>query len=771
MKGFVVYPTYKSVGDKAYVMLYGRLENGESFLAINEFRPYFYIKKKDLKDAQDLGEFGIEKNGFKNFKNEEVVKVILKVPADTAKLRRKFSEAELDFYEADIRFPYRFMMDNDIQGSLDIEGEYESNERIDRIYREPKIKAAKDYRPKNLKILSFDVESEHKENGEIYCISVVCDKTKKVFINSKEKVGGAVSCNNEEEVLEKFIQEIIDLDPDVITGWNVIDFDLAYLSKKCKQFKIPFDIGREKGKVKVRLEENFFRDSKADISGRVVLDGLQLLRVSFINPKDYKLDTVASEILGDSKLVRSTGVEKYKEIDELWNKNKKKLVAYNLKDSDLVLRILDKTKVIDLSVTRSLLTGMPLDRVNAAIASFDSLYIRECMKRKIVVPTSRFSVKEEGIKGGYVRESIPGIYDYIIILDFKSLYPTIMRSFNIDPYSYVENCKGKNLIKAPNGACFRNEEGILPVILERFHHEREKTRKNKDDLTKHAIKILSNSFFGLLANPSCRFFDIHMTNSITYFSQYIIQLTSKEIEKLGYKVIYNDTDSNFVISKAKNLAEAEKIGKKIEKHINGFYDKFVKEKYKRKSFLELEYEKCYIKCLMPKLRGKEAGAKKRYAGLVKKGNKEEIEFTGLEVVRGDWTDLAKKYQHELLDRIFHNKDVVKFTKKFVDEVRKGKKDKLLVYSKSIRKDLKEYVKTTPPHVKAARKLKKLESSVIRYVITEDGPEPIQNIKHKIDYDHYIEKQIKPIADSVLLFFNTDFESVLKGSKQLDLGSF
>ena len=89
----------------------------------------------------------------------------------------------------------------------------------------------------------------------------------------------------------------------------------------------------------------------------------------------------------------------------------------------------------------------------------------ECIKRKIVVPTGKYVKKEQRIKGGYVKDSVPGIYDYILILDFKSLYPSIMRTFNIDPYSYVLNCKGKNLIKAPNGACFRNDNGILPFSL------------------------------------------------------------------------------------------------------------------------------------------------------------------------------------------------------------------------------------------------------------------------------------------------------------------
>ena len=771
MKGFVIYQAYEVIEEKSYVFLYGRLENGENFATINKFQPYFYIKDSDLKLAEEIAEFESEVTDFKNFKGEKVSKIILDIPYEVPKLRKNFENNNIECYEADIRFPYRFMMDKAIQGSIEITGDYEHGDRIDRVYKEPEIKGA-DYKPNNLRVLSFDIESSQgTEDDEIYCIGYVCGENRKVFINSEEKIKGAVSCKNEAEVIERFFEDLINLDPDIITGWNVIDFDLAYLYKKCRKLKIPFDFGRKSGNVRLKIEESFFRDSKVEVIGRQVLDALALMKVSFIKVEDYKLDTVAGKILKDTKLIRSTGVDKHKEIDNLWKNDKEKLVAYNLKDADLVLRIIEKTGILSLTILRSLLTGMPLDRVNASIASFDSLYIRECMKRNIVVPTAKYSQRDERIKGGYVRESIPGIYDYILILDFKSLYPSIMRTFNIDPYSYVSDCRGKNLIKAPNGACFRNEKGILPSILEKLYYEREKARKEKDELTRHAIKILSNSFFGLLANPGCRFYDVNMTNAITYFAQHIIKLTSGEIEKLGYKVIYNDTDSAFVVSTAKNLEEADKIGKNIQEYINKFYNDLVKKEYSRDSFLELSYDKCFIKFLMPKLRKSEIGAKKRYAGLVINKGKEEIQFTGLEVKRSDWTELAKEYQYELLDRIFHNKDVVDYTKKFVNDIKKGKYNELLVYRKSIRKELKDYTKSTPPHVKAARKLVNLESAKIEYIMTEDGPEPLGNIKHKIDYEHYIKKQIKPIADSVLVFFDTDFDSLIKGIRQQDLTKF
>lgn len=759
MKGFITYLTYRIINDGACVCLFGRLENGESFLTINKFRPYFYIKEKDLKKALKIENFEFKKGNFKNFNEEKVVKVILDVPSEVPKLRKSFEEENIDHYEADIKFPYRFLMDKGIKGSLDIDGHYEAGQNVDRVYKDPDLEPI-NFIPK-LKVASVDIET-NSENGDLYCISIYSDDFNKVFIISDKKLKNAINCEDEEDLLEKFKENILELDPDIITGWNFIDFDLAVLENKFKKNGVEFKLGRDNTKCKLKIESNFIMNSKADFPGRMVLDGISLLRNSFIKLDDYKLDTAARVFLKDKKLINSRN--RHTEIDRCYKEDQQKLVDYNLKDAELAYKIIHKSDSLNLTIQRSLITGMPLDRVSASIASLDSLYIREAKKRKIVVPSGKYSVKEKPITGGYVKESEPGIYDYLLVLDFKSLYPSVIRTFNIDPYSFVKNCKGKNLVKAPNNVCFRNEEGILSSVIQELWEEREKTRKSKNELARYAIKIHMNSIFGSMANPSCRFFNLDIANAITHFSQFIIKLTSKKIEKSGYKVIYNDTDSNFVISKAKDIKEANKIGKKLQDNINKFYKGYIKKNYNRESFLELSYDKCFIKFLMPKIRGSEKGAKKRYAGLIIKDGKERIEFTGMEFIRTDWTDLAKKFQYDLLDRVFHDKEVSKYIKKFVKDIKDGEYDDLLVYRKSISKGLDEYTTITPQHVKAARKLENLDGNLIEYIITEDGPEPIQNIRHRIDYEHYIKRQVKPIADSILLFFNTSFDDLMKGKQ-------
>ncbi len=763
MKGFIIYSTYRILNNKPCIVLYGRLENNESFITINEFQPYFFIKTKDQKKAKN---FKTKETKLKNFDNEEMSKILVNFPKEISTTKSDLEEEGIKTFESDINFPTRFLIDNNLQGSVEISGDYDmDHETIDRVYKNPDLKKT-DYVPKNLKVFSFDIETDR--NGKnIYCISSYSKNHKKSFIITNEKVKNAVSCESEEDLLQKFQEEIIKFDPDIITGWNVIDFDLKLLKEKFAKYNILFNLGRDNSPSKLRIESNFFRTSKADISGRVVLDGLDLTKSSFIKLENYKLDTAAKQLLGKGKLIEKLGQEKSQEIDRLYKNDKEALIDYNLLDAELAYKIIYEANLLDLTIQRSLLTGMPLNRVNSSIASLDFLYLQKTRKNNLVCPSNISGDRESRIKGGYVMESKPGIYDNIIVLDFKSLYPSIIKTFNIDPSKYHEK-KQKGDIESPNGAHFSKEEGILPNIIKDLWAAREKSRKEKKELARYAIKTLMNSFFGVLANPSCRFYNINIANSITHFGQELIKLTAKKAEEQGYEVIYSDTDSIFINTKTDSKEKSDKIGKKLEKDINNFYEKYIKKEYGRESSLELEYEKCYLRFLMPKLRGSSAGAKKRYAGLLEN---DKIEFVGLETVRSDWTTVAKEFQKELLDRIFHKKEVTNFVKKYVEDILEGKKDKELIYKKSLRKDVKEYTKTTPPHVKAARKLKKIDSFTIEYVMTTAGPEPIQNKTHKIDYDHYIKKQIKPIADTVLSFFNIKFEEVIEGTKQTSLFNF
>jgi DNA polymerase-2 len=750
MNGLVIHPTYRTGSGKSFVHLYGRLKNGESFLTINEFRPYFYIKKSDLNAARSIQSVEFKETDMKTFSHAPVVKIMTQYPRDVGELRRRFQEKDITCYEADIRFAYRFLIDQNIRGFLTIEGEYKKGDRVDRVYETPCLQPV-DPVEIPLKTVSLDIEV-NEATGEIVCATLYNGEYYTLLLNQKDD--RAVTCTSEMELLSKVKEHLLRLDPDIITCWNVVVFDLKYIEERFKKHKLIFDLGRSDAQTRFRTESSFIRASRVKIDGRMVLDAMHLLRDFFIKLDDYKLGTAGKAIVGEGK------IEIDNDIKTVWEENPSLLVEYNQKDARLVLDIIEKKKLLELSTRMTGITGLQLDRVKAAIASLDSLYLKESQKRKVVCPSVSGRSRKR-VTGGLVQEPKYGIYDYVLLFDFKSLYPSIMATFNIDPLTYTEDT---TRIQAPNGAFFREEPGILPEIILKLLEK----RKNADIYEEqYAIKIIMNSLFGVLGNPMCRFYNVKIANAITSFGRYFLEETTEKVEAMGYDVIYGDTDSLFVVARLASQDEAHKTGDEIERTINRFYDAYVIEHYNRKNHLQLEFERVYEKFLLPKQRHLKKGAKKRYAGF----HDGEIDIVGLEYVRRDWTDLAKEFQYHILEKIFSGENIDEYIRETVKSLKTGNLDHLLVYKKGVRKDLSKYTKTTPPHVKAARKVNDFSERVISYVMTKRGPEPVDNAPKRIDYEHYIEKQLKPIANSILHFYGKSFTDVVTGKKQMSLEHF
>jgi DNA polymerase-2 len=221
------------------------------------------------------------------------------------------------------------------------------------------------------------------------------------------------------------------------------------------------------------------------------------------------------------------------------------------------------------------------------------------------------------------------------------------------------------------------------------------------------------------------------------------------------------------------------IGQALVELINQRWADKLASEFQLDCLLEIEYETHFSRFLMPTIRGSEAGSKKRYAGLIvdKNTGREEIIFKGLENVRTDWTELAKEFQAALFEHVFHDRDPIDLVKKVVADTLAGRCDTKLRYRRQLRRKLELYVKNVPPHVRAARfadqKNQDLGKSLlyqnkgwVNYVMTTNGPEPIEYHSSQLDYDHYIEKQIKPIADAVLPFVGLSFDAIT--SSQIEL---
>jgi DNA polymerase-2 len=407
--------------------------------------------------------------------------------------------------------------------------------------------------------------------------------------------------------------------------------------------------------------------------------------------------------------------------------------------------------------------------VSASIASFDFLYLSELRPLRIVAPSVRSSDSRVSAAqhGGHVLEPVAGLHDNVWVFDFKSLYPSVIRTFNIDPLSYTETAgQGVDLIETPGG-CFRREPAILPRMLDELFPRREAARQRGDDVATHAIKILMNSFYGVLGTPACRFYNPALANSITGLGRELLLWSKHWFEQAGYVVLYGDTDSLFVQAGADPEAASRK-GRELANTLNVDLTEYVAARWRVQSRLELRFEKMYVKLFLPLARGSTRGASKRYVGLRHGTGLDQLEFIGMEVVRRDWTALAKQVQLELYRRLFAGQPVAEYLADVVKRVRAGELDETLVYRKNLRKGADEYTATTPPHVAAARKSTQQSGRIVRYVMTVAGPEPVDEVQNALDREHYVIRQVQPVAEPVLATLGLDFESVIGDRRQLDL---
>jgi DNA polymerase-2 len=230
--------------------------------------------------------------------------------------------------------------------------------------------------------------------------------------------------------------------------------------------------------------------------------------------------------------------------------------------------------------------------------------------------------------------------------------------------------------------------------------------------------------------------------------------------------LYGDTDSLFVLSGISNADEAHERGEQLAAKLNAELAAFVNDRWRVQSKLELKFEKLYTKLFLSPARHSTRGASKRYAGL--RYGKDTAEFTGMEVVRRDWTALAKQVQRELYRRLFTDQPIDAYLADVVKQVRNGKLDDTLVYRKNLRKGAEDYTATTPPHVAAARKSTLEVGRLISYVMTTAGAEPIDNIRHPLDREHYVLKQVKPVAEPILATLGLSFEQVIGDERQMDM---
>jgi DNA polymerase-2 len=666
--------------------------------------------------------------------------------------RDRLIAAGLDPLEADIRPVERFLMERFAQGSAEFQ----------LVGTEIQLRSS-DYRPA-LRMLSLDIETAI-DTLELYSIGVYAvtpdGPVRRVFMRGDQCDLDWVSLHDSESaLLTGFCRWLAEFDPDIIIGWNVINFDLWYLQRVADRLRQALPLGRGSQNPHWRELDDDGERRAVQIPGRAVLDGIDLLRTASFRFESFSLESVSRELLGEGKLL--TGSQRGQEIGELFREDKESLARYNLRDCELVWDIFDRTGLLEFAIARSQMTGLAIDRQGGSVAAFDFLYLPRLHRAGFVAPNA--SREQAGSPGGFVLDSEPGIFRDVLVLDFKSLYPSIIRTFHVDPLGLAVGISGSQECTVDGfvGARFSRETHVLPGIIEELWALRDAAKARGDSAQSQAIKIIMNSFYGVLGTPGCRFFDSRLASSITLRGHQIIQETRDHIEELGDRVIYGDTDSVFV---AVSSEDASARGSWLQGELNRWWTERIAAEHGVPSVLELQFETHFTRFVMPTIRGSEKGSKKRYAGVVERDGGEELVFKGLENVRTDWTALARRFQSELYRRVFAGEPYEDYITELVAQVEGGELDQELVYRKRLRRRLEDYERNVPPHVQAARlqlvrgRKPPARGDWVEYVVTTGGAEPAEDARAPLDYSHYVDRQLAPVADGILHFLNTSFAAI------------
>jgi len=779
-EGFIISSNQLRRGDSTQLVFQGRLADSRRFhWTVTNPGIVFFVNHDETWTPSGAVRKDVK---LQNLRGMPVDAVYFNSTLEMNRARKECDARNIATYEADVNLVARFLMERFIRGGVVFKSE-PLQEKDDTLYFVDPVVTSSDYLPA-LRLLSIDIECSM--GMDLYSIALFGKDLEQVLMvdgnQGAYNKGVYWGFGSEKELLLSFFDMVRQYDPDALIGWNLIGFDLQWLARKCKRLGIKFDIGIE-GNAEILSPGNVTNQWIARIPGRAALDGITMLRSAYVQTEGYSLAVVAEKVLGSRKLIEKSGLEKVEEIDRLFDEDKESLAEYNLQDARLVYEIFEKLNLAQLAVRRSQLTGLPLDRVGGSVAAFDFLYLPRLHRYGYAADTYP-QPSAEAAPGGLVFDSVPGLYRNVAVFDFKSLYPSIILTFSIDPLAANVVLHGLRCdqqtqtdgrgatVQGPAGLEFAKGYAILPSIIQELWAERDKAKRSKDATLSHAVKIIMNSFYGVLGSPGCRFYDPRLAGSITRIGHWILNFSRKFIEQQGYRVIYGDTDSLFV-HLGDDGSEPGIVARLCER-LNRYLTEELGARFNVESRLDVEFEKLFIRFFMPTIRGQETGSKKRYAGLyVTEAGKTELYFAGLESTRRDWTELAKDFQADLFGLLFNTDEPQEELRELIRDRHRalydGRLDDKLVYRKGLSKRLKDYTKNVPPHVRAARMLDQLDGRIISYVITTAGPEPVQKRSGApFDYDHYSEKQLAPVADMVLRLFGMDYRSVIRNQVQLTL---
>ncbi|KAL7076229.1 hypothetical protein ACQ4LE_004584 [Meloidogyne hapla] len=605
-----------------------------------------------------------------------------------------------------------------------------------------------------------------------------------------------IECRNEVELLSKWADFFRTVDPDIITGYNIQNFDLPYIMDRAKHLKIDgrvCSLSRVKGNickqrdVSLQSKQMGNRVNKmCSMDGRIIFDVLQLILRDY-KLRSYTLNNVSYFFLGEQK--EDVAYNFIPELQRGSAKDRRRLAVYCMKDAYLPIRLLDKLMLFINYMEMARVTGVPLSFLisRGQQVKILSMLIRKTREKNIFLPVIDVGDggDDVGYEGATVIEPVCDFYNEpISTLDFASLYPSIMIAHNLCYTTLLktappenEMVEGVDYIKTPSGDLFiaaKHRKGLLPQVLEELLSARKKAKealkKETDPLKKMvldgrqlALKISANSVYGFTGASKGKLPCAEVAQSVTAFGRQMIELTKKEVE--GYyktgavngicpidaKVIYGDTDSVMVKFGVKTIGEAMTLGKHAAQEISKRFMKPIK----------LEFEKVYFPYLLIN--------KKRYAGLfwTKEEKHDKMDCKGLETVRRDNCPLVACVLNACLEKLLIERDkdgAIKYAKGVISDLLNDRIDiSMLTITKELTKKGEKYA-AKQAHVELAERMRKRDPGSaprlgdrVPYVIINKGAnvpayekaeDPIWVLKNNIPIDttYYLEHQlVKPMA--------------------------
>ncbi len=807
MRGLLLDSDYLEWRDPPCMRLFVKTEK-ENFKVLDpHFRDYFFVLSTDPDDVRKtIEKMEVDKDSEKISslsvdivekkllgKKKNVLKVFVKKTSDISALREEILDipSVIETYEHDIPPARKYLIDHELtpMSGIEIKGELrEEREEKELITTKPPSPAG-DIEV-DLHIACFDLETYNPEGDPrpkkdpIIALSLVDNRGLKKVITWKDfetDLDYVEVVENEEQLIRRFVRLVEENDFDIITGYNTDLFDFPYLSERSDQYSIELNIGR--GDSNIRTHRRRF-NTVTEVPGRPHIDMYAMVdflsKIGAIKLTSYTLENVYEHMFDKRKLDFD-----HTKISEAWDhggNNAVDLLRYALSDAeatmDVSLEIFPLVRELSRTVKQSL---FDVSRMTSG-QLVEWLLISNAHKVSELVPPRpggrEYQKRRKSTYiGGYVLEPEKGLFRNLVVFDFRSLYPTIIVTHNIDPAMLnCDCCSLEERVKAPGleyEFC-QSKRGFIPETLDSLIEDRVKLKEEMKDLSEDtreyaslnsrqwALKIIANSFYGMLGYARARWYSKECAESVTRFGRHYIKETIKLAKDEGFEVVYGDTDSLFCKVGSKSKDEVRDFLNKVNENMPGIMKLELEDFYKRGLFI----------------------AKKRYAMINEAG---KIEVKGLEFVRRDWAALAKDTQEAVLEAILKDgspEKAAEIVQNVTEDIKKGKVDlnDLIVHTR-LKKPIDQY-KARGPHVAAAERLEsegeEVETgSTITYIVEKgsgsisDRAIPVSQFEgREYDPDYYVHNQVLPAVFRVMEVLGyTEEELCYEKTKQTKLGSF